>query len=73
MAKNAGQTIATLIIGAALGAVAGYLIGTDKEQRERQFNNIKKSARKNFEQIKDRVKDKLGKKEPSIEEEIYNA
>jgi gas vesicle protein len=73
MPNNAGKTIATFLIGAAVGAAAGYLIGTDKEQREEQFNKITSTARKNFEQIKDKVKDKLGRKSADLEQEIYNA
>lgn len=73
MANNAGKTVATLLIGAAIGAATGYLIGTDKDQRDDQFRHLKNSARKNFDQIKDKVKDKLGKHAADIEEEIYNA
>lgn len=73
MANNAGKTVTTLLIGAAIGAVAGYLLGTEKEQRDEQFEHLKSTARKNYEQIKGKVKEKLGKKAADIEEEIYNA
>lgn len=73
MANNAGKTVATLLIGAAVGAAAGYLLGTEKEQRDEQLEHLKSTARKNYEQIKGKVKDKLGKKAADIEEEIYNA
>jgi hypothetical protein len=63
---NAGRTVATLLIGAAVGAAVGYILATDKDTRQ-----------ENLERIKDRytdLKNKFSKKAPQdLEEEIYNA
>ncbi len=62
---NTGKTVATLLIGAAIGAAVGYILATDKEMRS-----------ENLEKVKDRLsslKDKFSKRTADIEEEIYNA
>lgn len=63
---NTGKTVATLLIGAAVGAAVGYVLATDKEART-----------ENLERIKDRLadlKNKISKKIPQdLEEEIFNA
>lgn len=64
MAK-AGQAIATLIIGAAIGAAVGYVLATDKEKREEDMANIK-------DKFND-LKSKLNKKSKELEEDIFNA
>ncbi|MBL7717956.1 MAG: YtxH domain-containing protein [Flavipsychrobacter sp.] len=64
MAKT-GRTVATLLIGAAIGAAVGYILATDKDQR-----------RETAEKIKDRfnnLKGKFQKQAQDLEEEIYNA
>ncbi|RYZ49625.1 MAG: YtxH domain-containing protein, partial [Sphingobacteriales bacterium] len=43
---NTGKTIATLLIGAALGAAVGYVLATDKDTR-----------RENIDRLKDRIAD----------------
>jgi gas vesicle protein len=65
MANNAGKTVATLLIGAAVGAAVGYVLGTDKDKRQEQVDRLKNSI--------DKLKAKLGKKASDIEEEIYSA
>lgn len=65
MANNAGKTVATLLIGAAVGAAVGYVLGTDKDKRQEQVDRLKNSI--------DRLKSKLGKKASDIEDEIFSA
>ena len=64
MAK-AGKTVATLIVGAAIGAALGYILATDKEKRQEDLANIK-------DKFND-LKDKLNKKSKEFEEDIFNA
>lgn len=62
MAKT-GKTVATLLIGAAIGAAVGYLLATDKDKRMEDLGKLK-----------DRVnglKDKLGKKAEDLEHDIF--
>jgi len=41
MAKT-GNTIATLLIGAAVGVAVGYILATDTEKRQEDLEKIKK-------------------------------
>lgn len=62
---NTGKTVATLLIGAAIGAAVGYILATDKDTRA-----------ENMERIKDRLnnlKNKYAKKAEDLEHEIYNS
>lgn len=65
MGKNASKAIATLIVGAAVGAAVGYLLATDKDQRSEQLDKVKGSLNK--------IASKLKKKKEDLEEEIFNA
>lgn len=63
---NTGKTVATLLIGAAVGAAVGYVLATDQEDRKESLDRIKGRLSE--------LKDKLSKKLPhDLEEEIYNA
>jgi gas vesicle protein len=64
MAKT-GNTIATLLIGAAVGVAVGYVLATDKETREGDMEKIKKSL--------NGLKGKFAKKEKELEDEIYHS
>lgn len=64
MANNVGKTVATLLIGAAVGAAVGYVLATDKDKRAEQFDGLKNKIQE--------LKNKLAKKTKDIEEEIYN-
>lgn len=63
MAKT-GKTVATLLIGAAIGAAVGYILATDKEKREETVGKIK-------DRFND-LKSKFSKQSQDLEEEIYN-
>jgi gas vesicle protein len=65
MANNAGKTVATLLIGAAVGAAVGYVLGTDKDKRQEQVDKLKDSI--------DRLRSKLSKKTSDIEDEIFSS
>ncbi len=61
---NTGKTVATLLIGAAVGAAVGYILATDKDMRQ-----------ENMDKLKDRLnhlKDKFSKKGQELEEDIFN-
>lgn len=64
MAK-AGNTIATLLIGAAVGVAVGYVLATDKDARQEDLEKVKKSL--------DNLKGKFAKKAADLEEEIYHS
>ena len=68
MAKT-GKTIATLLIGAAAGAVIGYLLATDKEKRMEDMEKIKDR----LSDLKNDLKTKLDKHGEDIEHEIYKS
>ncbi len=61
---NTGKTIATLLIGAAIGAAVGYVLATDKDKRQDDMDKIK-------DRFSD-LKSKFRKKHEDLEQEIYN-
>ncbi|OJU73710.1 MAG: hypothetical protein BGO09_06260 [Bacteroidetes bacterium 47-18] len=63
MANNVGKAVATLLIGAAVGAAVGYVIATDSEKRNEQLDSIKDKL--------NQLKGRLTKKAKDIEEEIF--
>jgi len=60
-----GNTVATLLIGAAAGIAIGYVLATDKETREADMDKLKKSLNS--------LKGKFAKKGADLEEEIYHS
>ncbi len=64
MANNVGKAIATLLIGAAVGAAVGYVIATDEDKRSEQLDSLKDKI--------NQLKLKLSKKTKDIEEEIFH-
>lgn len=62
---NTGKTVATLLIGAAIGAAVGYVLATDKDKRQENMENIKDRL--------SNLKSRFGKKTEDLEQEIYNA
>ena len=64
MAK-VGNTIANLLIGAAVGVAVGYILATDKETRQEDLEKVKKSL--------NNLKDKFSKNGMDVEEQIYHS
>ena len=66
---NTGRTVATLLIGAAVGAAVGYVLATDKETRQDTVDKLKNK----ISDLQDQVKNRFAKKSQDLEQEIYNA
>ena len=66
---STGKTVATLLIGAAVGAAVGYVLATDKDSRQETVDKLKDS----FSEKYDALKSKFAKKGQDLEQEIYNA
>jgi gas vesicle protein len=66
---NTGKTVATLLIGAAIGAAVGYILATDKDTRAENMNRIKDTLKDNLTGLKN----KFSKKGQDLEQEIYNS
>jgi len=60
-----GNTIATLLVGAAAGIAVGYVLATDKETRDADMEKLKKNLNS--------LKGKFAKKAQDMEEEIYHS
>jgi len=69
MGNNTGKTVATLLIGAAVGAAVGYVLATDKDTRAETVDKLKER----FNSLQDNMKKRFAKKGQDLEEEIYNA
>ena len=63
MANGTGKTVATLLIGTAVGAAVGYILGTDKEKRDEQIDMLKEKV--------NQLKDKITTKTKDLEQEIF--
>ncbi len=66
---NTGRTVATLLIGAAVGAAVGYILATDKDKRKDMVDGLKHKLN----DLQHSVKNRFGKKSQDLEQEIYNA
>ena len=64
MAKE-GKTIASFLVGAAVGVAVVYVLATDKETRKQDLTKVKNTLNK--------LKDKFAKKEAILEEDIYHS
>jgi len=60
-----GNTIATLLVGAAAGIAVGYILATDKETRKEDLEKLKKGL--------SNLKSKVTKQPQDMEEEIYHS
>jgi uncharacterized membrane-anchored protein YhcB (DUF1043 family) len=61
---NTGKTVATLLIGAAIGAAVGYILATDKDTRRETVDKIKDKL--------GNLKNKFQAQTEDLEEQIYN-
>lgn len=69
---NAGNTVATLLIGAAIGAAVGYIIATDKDKRQDDIDKLKDQMNNWKDSLKEKA-DEYRSKGKDLEEDIYNA
>ena len=68
--ENTGKTLATFLIGAAVGVAVGYVLATDKDTRLETLETLKEKLNS----LQDSVKQRFNhKKTQDLEEEIYNA
>ena len=69
---NAGKTVATLLIGAAVGAAVGYILATDEKKRKEDLDKIKDQVTGWTEKLRSKA-DQYKKKAEDIEQEIYSS
>lgn len=63
------KTITTLLIGAAAGAVIGYLLATDKEKRVEDLSKLKDK----LSDLKDNLKDRFETPLDDPEHDMYKS
>lgn len=69
---NTGKIVATLLIGAAVGAAVGYVLATDEKRRKEDMEKIKDQVSNWTNKIRTKA-DEFKKKAQDVESEIYNA
>lgn len=69
---NTGKTVATLLVGAAIGAAVGYILATDEKRRQEDIDRIKKQVNHWTDLFKNKA-DGLRKKAEDLEGDIYNS
>jgi gas vesicle protein len=62
---NTGKAVATLLIGAAIGAAVGYILATDTEKRQEDADMLRDRMSS--------LKNKFVKKAEDLEHEIYKS
>lgn len=70
---NTGRTVATLLIGAAVGAAVGYILATDEETRKESLSKVKEQLNDWKEKVKHKAEDLRDKTEEFSEEKIFNS
>lgn len=68
---NTARTVATLLIGAAVGAAVGYILATDEKKRKEDFEKIKGQVNDWTDALKNKA-DNLKKKAENLEADIFN-
>lgn len=69
---NTGKIVATLLIGAAVGAAVGYVLATDEKKRKEDLDKIKDQVTGWTDKIKNKA-EQFKKKAEDVEADIYNA
>lgn len=69
---NTGKIVATLLIGAAVGAAVGYVLATDEKKRKEDLDKIKDQVTGWTDKIKNKA-EMFKKKAEDIEADIYKA
>lgn len=69
---NTARTVATLLIGAAVGAAVGYILATDEKKRKEDFEKIKGQVTSWADVLKSKA-DHVKKKAEDLEADIYNS
>ena len=69
---NTGRTVATLLIGAAVGAALGYILATDEKKRKEDLEKIKSQVNHWTDTLISKA-DHLKKKAEDMETDIYNS
>ena len=69
---NTGRTVATLLIGAAVGAALGYILATDEKKRKEDLEKIKSQVNHWTDTLKSKA-DHLKKKAEDMKTDIYNS
>lgn len=69
---NTARAVATLLIGAAVGAAVGYILATDEKKRKEDIDKIKDQVSHWTDALKNKANN-LKKKAEDVETEIYNS
>ncbi len=69
---NTGRTVATLLIGAAVGAAVGYILATDEETRKESLAKVKDQLNDWKDKVKSKAEDLKEKTEEFSQENIFN-
>lgn len=69
---NTGKIVATLLIGAAVGAAVGYVLATDDKKRKEDLDKIKDQVTTWGSMFKKKA-DQFKKQAEDLESEVYHS